>query len=420
MTRRHDSAFTQRGLVFLSGGATLAIGGVALGYVDIARVGVLLVALPLVALLISRRRSPELEIVRVVEPETLMPDQRAQVTVTFRNPGRRSTRLYLAEECVDYVLGDRPRFILPGLAPGAARRLTYAVRSHVRGRHRLGPVRLRETDPFGLTYAAREIRALDDVLVLPRIVPLGATQPPGAGVGSEGEIPQMIALHGAEDVSIRTYHDGDDLRKVHWPATAHRGELMVRQEEQPARRSAVLLLDSRAPGHEGSGSHSSFEWAVSAAASIAVRLDELQYSTHLASVETLAGDLIDTSIPVGSIVRLLAVAGQDDDLRHEVLLSRTSEVVRLGAIVVAVLTDLDDGRAAQVARLRQAGASGIALVLDTASFLDPASPASPTAAVLRDQLAGAGWRVVVVRSDTGIAAAWTTVSSRSLVRVGAL
>ncbi|TWP35194.1 DUF58 domain-containing protein [Leekyejoonella antrihumi] len=420
MIRHRNSSLTQRGLVFISGGGTLAIGGIVLGYVDIARVGMLLVVLPLLTLLLSRRRSPDVEVTRVVEPATLLPDQRAQVSVTFRNPGRRATRLCLAEERIDYVLGDRPRFILPALYPGAARRLTYVVRSHVRGRHHLGPIRLRETDPFGLTTAAREIRQVDEVLVLPRVVPLGATKPPGSGVGSEGEVPQMIALHGAEDVSIRAYHDGDDLRKVHWPATAHRGELMVRQEEQPARRSAVLLLDSRASGHQGSGTRSSFEWAVSAAASIAVRLDELQYSTHLATVETLSAELIDAAAPAGDIVRWLAVAGPDEDLQHEVLVNHTAEVVRLGAIVVAVLTDLDDGRAAQLAGLRQAGAAGIALILDTHSFTHPNAETSLAADGLRGQLAGAGWRVVIVRGDTGILAAWATVSSRSLLRMGAL
>ena len=54
------------------------------------------------------------------------------------------------------------------------------------------------------------------------------------GLGSEGSVPHMIALHGEDDVSVREYRDGDDLRRIHWPATARTGDLMVRQEERPA------------------------------------------------------------------------------------------------------------------------------------------------------------------------------------------
>ena len=90
--------------------------------------------------------------------------------------------------------------------------------------------------------------------MLPRIIPLGSGRPPGSGIGAEGAIPHMVALHGEDDVSIRAYRDGDDLRRIHWPATAKTGDLMVRQEDRPARRRAVVVLDSRASGHRGTGS----------------------------------------------------------------------------------------------------------------------------------------------------------------------
>ncbi len=411
-------SLTQRGMVFCSGGVTLTIGGLALGYVDIARVGVLLAVLPLLTLLLRRRTPPELAVTRRVEPGILQPDERAEVTVTFRNSGRRGSRLYLAEEQVDYVLGDRPRFLLPGLPPGAARQLSYTVRCSVRGLHRVGPVQLREVDPFGLTVAHRSIRSTDELLVLPRIVPLTSSRPPGAGMGSEGEVPQMVALHGAEDVSIRTYHDGDDLRKVHWPATAHRGELMVRQEEQPTRRSAVILLDSRASAHVGTGLQSSFEWAVSAAASIAVRLGEIAYSIHLASPATAAAQQVERPVPAAQVVRWLAVADTDTDDAHRVSVALAHDVVRTGAIIVAIVTDLE-GDAATIARMRQSGASGIAMVLDTASFEDRQAAPSRTAESIREELAAAGWRALIVRSDTDIRQAWQTVAARNLTGAGA-
>ena len=47
---------------------------------------------------------------------------------------------------------------------------------------------------------------------------------------------------------------------------------MVRQEDRPARRRAVIVLDPRAGGHRGTGPSGSFEWAVTAAASVVAHL----------------------------------------------------------------------------------------------------------------------------------------------------
>ncbi|WP_265444383.1 DUF58 domain-containing protein [Flexivirga meconopsidis] len=416
--RPRRAGFTARGRGFLAAGAVLAVAGVVLGFEDIVRVGVLLVALALLALVFARRPAAQLTVQRTVSPETVMPDQRAQVDVTFRNTGRRASALYLAEERVDYVLGDRPRFVLPRTDPGGSREVSYTVRSHLRGRYPLGPVTLHQRDPFGLTSCTRSIDGVGEVLVLPRIVPLGSSHPPGAGLGSEGETPQMVALHGEEDVSIRGYHDGDDLRKVHWPATAHRGELMVRQEDRPARRSATIVLDSRESGHRGSGAGSSFEWAVSATASIVIRLEELGYQLHLATRESMVTHTVEGARDAGQLVHDLASAEVGADLEFGQLISHAHELVRFGGLVTAIVTAHDDSVIGDLAAMRQAGSAALGFVLDTDTFAG-AGP-SPQARAVRDQLAHAGWRVVLVDARTSIPQAWATVSNRALVQVGAL
>ena len=90
-------------------------------------------------------------------------------------------------------------------------------------------------------------------------------------------------------MSTREYRHGDDLRKVHWRATARTGELMVRLEERPWRAQATLLLDTRAGAHllrrrapprsTASGPPAttvrppdSLEWLIEAAASIGTTL----------------------------------------------------------------------------------------------------------------------------------------------------
>lgn len=419
--------FTGLGRGFLSAGAVLTIAGVALGFEDIVRLGVLLVLLALFALVFARRPAPRIEVHRSVTPPTAIPDERAEVQVTFTNIDHRSSRVYLAEERIDYVLGDRPRFVVSKLEPGASRRVTYAVRSHVRGRYRLGPVTFTQRDPFGLTHVTRALPSTDELLVLPRVVSLGASHPPGSGVGNDGETPQMISLHGEEDVSIRTYHDGDDLRKVHWPATAHRGELMVRQEDRPARRSALVILDPRESAHAGSGAASSFEWAVSAVASILVRLDELGYRTQLVTREALAATnagLIERST-TQMIEDLASVTlGTDEDFTR--IRSAAHEHVTAGGLVVAVVAAGDEDSAIELASLRQPGAAALGIILDAPAFAGGASRGdhsdAPDEATLRvrERLATAGWRVVIAGPKMSIPQAWTTVTNKALVQVGSL
>ncbi|GGB18081.1 membrane protein [Flexivirga endophytica] len=418
--RRHT--FTGLGRGFVSAGIVLTGAGLFLGFEDIVRVGVLLVVLALLALVFARRAAPRIDVHRTVTPPTAIPDERTEVRVTFTNIDHRSSRLYLAEERIDYVLGDRPRFVVAKLEPGASREVSYVVRSHLRGRYTLGPVLLTQREPFGLTHVTGSLQRTDELLVLPRVVPLGATQPPGSGIGNDGETPQMVALHGEDDVSIRNYHDGDDLRKVHWPATAHRGELMVRQEDRPARRSALVLLDPRETAHDGTGAASSFEWAVSAVASIVVRLDELGYRTQLVTREALHAahaDLIE--VPTQQMVVDLASAALGSDQDFTRVLSVGHDRVGTGGLVTAVVAAGDDDTGAELAGLRQPGAAALGFVLDSASFGSSHTDGPSEAAVrVRDRLAGAGWRVVIVDAHTPIAQAWATVTNKALVQVGSL
>ena len=124
-------------------------------------------------------------------------------------------------------------------------------------------------------------------------------------MGSEGEL-HLIALHGEDDVTIREYRDGDDLRRIHWPATARTGDLMVRQEDRPAQRRAVVLLDP-VDAHGGSGATGSFEWAVSACASIAAHLCESGYAVHLVCPETVDSGRVADTLQIDEILDVLAI-----------------------------------------------------------------------------------------------------------------
>lgn len=430
---------TPRGHTFLWLGLVTTLVGIVLGYPDVTRLGVLIAVLPLLALLVSRRRPPSLAVRRVAQPSRLHPDQRGSVEARFVNVGGRSSALYLAEEQVDVRLGDRPRFLLPRMDPGEERTVRYPVRSAYRGSYLLGPLGLRQRDPFGLTYVAVRLSSTAEVLVLPRVHDLGDHKVVANARGSEGEQPQMVALHGEDDVSIRSYRDGDELRRVHWPATAHRGELMVRQEDRPSRRRAVLLLDDRAEAH-GTGASASFEFAVSALASVARRLLLDGFVVHLLTSRTVREGTAAHPLELDAIMDTLARVQPESGVQLEPIAGAAHTFTSGGVLAVAAVVSYDAEELRHLAGIREHGSRALAFVLDRRAFAgvdpagmgapvasgasvpaeppEPATVASPAdeATVARSRiLAEVGWQTVPCTPHTSIPLAWVQVQARSVV-----
>src|SRR5699024_9211694 len=403
---RAPGMLTKRGQTFLALGVIVAVAGVVLGYRDVTRIGLLLVILPLLALLLVRPALPSLRVTRTVTPARLSPEQQGGVVVEFTNVGKRPTPLYLAEEQFDYALGDRPRFLLPRMVPGEGRRLRYTVRSRHRGAFPVGPITLRRRDPFGLTHIALQLPATVELLVLPHIWDLGDRRVAGQGRGTEGELPQMVSLHGEDDVSIRQYRDGDELRRVHWPATAHRGEIMVRQEDRPARRRAVLLLDSRSGAYPGSGYQPSFEWAVSAIASLARHLVKDGFVIHLLTHRTVEDGSAGVPIGLDPALAALARARPDQGPSMEPLAAAAHSFTSGGVLLISVVVAHDEQELSHLAAVREPGSAAMALVLDPEAFRSGAVP-THTPAVRRhtELLTQTGWKHVLVGPPDSVQAA---------------
>jgi uncharacterized protein (DUF58 family) len=406
------NVLTTRGRAFLGSGITLVLAGMIFGFQDLTRFGVLVIALPLISTVLVRTRRTRLRIERHARPDRISVGQDAHVTLSFENVSTTSTPIFLAEERLDYVLGDRPRFVVGRIPPGRLRVIEYVVRSHLRGRHQLGPLGVQVQDPFGLANRNAVLEGTTELVILPAVHPLTSNRQPSAGVGSEGEMAHLIALHGEDDVTIREYRDGDDLRRIHWPATARTGDLMVRQEDRPAQRRAVILLDPRPSAHGGSGAGSSFEWAVSAAASIAVHLCESGYAVHLVCAETVASDRADDPMTVDDILDVLAVAELHDETGEEdVILRAAQALAAAGGFVVALVGPYDGVVTSRVASLRQPGTTGLALVLDARSF---GSTEADDAGGHLDALRLTGWRAVSVQRDDDISHTWAVLTAAAV------
>lgn len=414
------TGLTTRGRAFLAAGAAAAACAVLLGQRDLLRVAVLLVALPLASVLLVARARHRIQLARTVTPARVPAGRTASVRLELTNLARLPTGVLLAEDHVPYVLGSRPRFVVDRLDAGASATVTYSLRSEVRGRWDVGPLRLRLTDPFGMCEVTRSFSATDPLVVIPRVHPLLPLRGGGAWSGSGESTTATAAAAGEHDVATREYRDGDDLRRVHWRSTARRGELMVRRDEQPHLLRATIVLDCRAAGHRGDGPASSFEWAVSAAASVATLLAESGYGVRVLTDDVEAPWTgRDAQHGVGDLLDRLATVtqGGPHELRHA-----HRALTRSGGdgLVVSILGEVDVEDVEPVAALPRRGAAGLAMLLRTTTWatLPPRRRSEIDAARERSAvvLDRAGWSVVCPQAVSTVPDAWRLLVERHATR----
>jgi uncharacterized protein (DUF58 family) len=397
------AGFTTRGRSFLAAGVAAALCGLALGERDLVRIGALILLLPLLSALAAGRTRYRLGCLRQISPSRVPAGQTVHVNLRIENVSKLPTGLLLAEDTVPYSLGGRPRFVLERIERDGFREFSYPLRSDVRGKFTVGPLSLRVADAFGLVELGRSFSARSTLVVSPKVVPLPGRMVPGSWMGDGEGRARVTAAAGEDDPAPRPYRDGDELRRVHWRSTARYGELMVRREEQQWRNHAVLLLDTRRRAHAGSGASSSFEFAVSTAASIGV---------HLA-MQGFAGQLVtDTGAVTGggsfedALLDTLAVVKPSGGTDLAAGLSAVAP--QASGLFIVVAGRLSGAQAKSLVASHRPGTPALALLLAVSSWEQgqrqagaPDGTEEATAV-----LTAAGWRVTTVRSDTPLAAAW--------------
>jgi len=409
------SGLTTRGRCLLASGLALALFALLLGQRDLLRAAVFLVVLPVAASWLVSRTRYRLSCERTLEPARVEAGTASTVRLRLDNISRLPSGVLLMEDALPYSLGGRPRFVLDRVEPHGVREVSYPVTSDVRGRFRIGPLSVRLTDPFGLCELTRSFATTADLVVTPTVVPLPAVRLGGDWAGGGEAASRSVSSSGTDDAGTREYRHGDDLRKVHWRSTARAGELMVRREEQPFQSRATLLLDGRSAAHRGDGPTSSFEWSVSALASIGVALSRSGFALSLLrdsgavltppGVPLTEGLLLDTLATV-SANRAWSLDGSIEQLRRG----------GLGGVLIAVLGAVDLQDAEALARLRTGSAVCVAVLVDADSWA-PTSARGRAASAQRHEtveslLTAAGWRVLPISSGTSLADRWPLAGGR--------
>ncbi|MFI6319197.1 DUF58 domain-containing protein [Nonomuraea sp. NPDC050556] len=408
-------ALTSRGRSFLASGLAALLMAVLLGENDLFRIGVLVAALPLIAALVVARTRYRLACARRLDPPRAEAGGEATVTLRLENVTRLPTGLLLIEDTVPYALGVRPRFVLDRVEPKGVREIDYRVRSDLRGRFVIGPLSVRIADPFGLVELTRSFTISDTLVVTPQVVALPHVRLSGEWTGGGDSRTRSVAAAGDDDVAPREYRQGDDLRRVHWRSTARHGELMVRREEQQWQSRGALLLDTRRYAHRGEGPRSSFEVAVSAAASIGVHLAHEGLGLRLVTDQG-AEHLTDNATSY-SLLDTLAVVKTSPARSLEMGITALRQGGGDG-LIVAVLGSMSPEDARELAKLRHGGVTGVAVLLDVDSWDVREYGSADNYQAVQAVLAGYGWRIVKLPAGTSIASVWQDAASKGRFTVG--
>lgn len=144
----------------------------------------------------------------------------------------------------------------------------YVIANVPRGRYPIEDAEVVVEDPLGLERSELRVDAPGALLVFPRLVELDRLFSETGSRLQEGRRLLLRRPSGFDLHSVREYEQGESLRRVHWPSTAKRGQLMVKDLEDSPRDEVAVLLDADAGYVGGEGASSSFETAVSAAGSI--------------------------------------------------------------------------------------------------------------------------------------------------------
>lgn len=353
---------TRQGWLAVATGITVIVVGRLFAVLELYIIGAALVGIAVGAFLAVRFRPVRLRVGRRVTPRRVHAGDAARVELTATNRARLRTPLLGMRDPVSSTQGAALQ--LAPMRRGQSARAAYRLPTHQRGRISVGPLRLTRTDVLGLASRSVVAAPRTTVLVLPRWERVAV---PGAG-RDRGRLAQHLRMRalgrqGEEFRALRDYVPGDDLRHIHWRASARGETFKVRETEVAGMKTLAVVLDLAA----GSHTPASFERAVSAAASIVLSALDAGRDVRFATSEGL--DLSPST------------TGFDAMLEHLALVaplpagSVTAAVGALGSRLEGGLLVLVGGRvtAPLVATLRAAAGADATVAVACDAPLPPSS-----------------------------------------------
>lgn len=317
---------TDRGWAAFGVGVALVVLWVALGEIELLAAGVVVLVAVAAALILVRWATPRVGISRRLYPTLVHEGDRATVEAIVTNRSRRALTNATLSDAVG-ALGTAV-FQVGSLAPGESGDAQYQIVCRPRGVYPVGPVTVTVSDAVRLASSAHVGETVDRLIVYPRVEELrGFPLTRGRDPSFQASRPEFAQRGGEDFYTLREYVHGDDLRRVHWPTSAKRDELMIRQLETPWQSRALVMLDIRRASYE---SVDCFEKAVSGAASVVRHLAQSGFDAEL-----WAGGAVTTSVAqYAAVMEQLAVVNWEQRFDIRAVASRLRMTGSGGALVL--------------------------------------------------------------------------------------
>jgi len=230
---------------------TLAVGGIgtmvngSVYYVRLLYLGGLLLVLAWLLMVLS---------LRGITVERRARSSRAGVGDVFEEHfevanNSRITKLWLEvanETKIPNATGSRIVTLLRG-----RQKRSYTARTWLtsRGGFSLGPTTITSGDPFGIFRISRQYPAQSNLVVFPMLYQVrDFLSPPGLLPGGKAIKRKSIDItpHAS---GIREYVPGDPMKRIHWPTSIRRNQLMVKEFEQDPQAEVWFFLDTHKNVH---------------------------------------------------------------------------------------------------------------------------------------------------------------------------
>jgi len=274
---------TRRGVCTLVAAVVLGALGLVAGYPVLVTLGAVAAGAVVAAIGVAGRR-PRVTVIRELFPDRVERGGRAGITLRVHNT---STRRQAGFVAVDRVGPDRVTVTVRALAGGAEQSYLNELPTGRRGRHEVGPLSLRRADALGLGRSELLLGETATLWVYPKTHPVRALAGGLPLHHHDGEATESSPRGSLDLREVRPYVPGDEVRHLHWKATARTGRLMIRDYADPHQPRFTVLLDNRREVRAG------FEDAVELAASLVVAAADADHRCQL--VTSSGVDVVTTS-----------------------------------------------------------------------------------------------------------------------------
>ncbi len=190
-----------------------------------------------------QRRPPQLRAALSLERERVQEGERVHAELELRSPtatDRLEAELLLPP---GLALEEESEGAL-SLRAGEEQRIELTINCERWGAYAAGLLRVRRYDRLRLLADEHELDIGPSLRVYPRQETLRALTRPLSTQASVGDQVARRRGDGIELAQLRTYSEGDDLRRVNWAATARTGQLVVNELHPERNATVVLVLDT--------------------------------------------------------------------------------------------------------------------------------------------------------------------------------